>query len=92
MSRRGREGVLESGICLAEARIKNTRRTVSPGICTSIGMCRECPPGDVLTPCHSDGLRVPKCPFGTFLSSARVSRRFEDERSMRIRFGVTSDR
>lgn len=64
-SRRGREDVLESGICLTETRIKNGR-TPSPGISDSIGMCRECPPGDVLTPCHSVGPRVPKYPFGTF--------------------------
>lgn len=69
---RSHKGVLESGICPTETRIKNGR-TPAPGISNSIGMCRECPPGDVLTPCHSVELRVPKYPFGTFLR-ARVSR------------------
>lgn len=76
---KGREGVLESGICSMETRIKNERTPLLLGISDSIGMCRECPPGDVLTPCHSVGFRVPKYPFGTFLHPREFPvRRFED--------------
>lgn len=54
-------------------RARTTFEEIPLGISKLIGMCRECPPCDVLTPCHPVDLCVPRHPPGHSL--ARVLER-----------------